>query len=228
MDTQMIEREFQKRVGEKVHLLEEGYERYRVFTPFLFQDGDHLSIVLKKVGSRWLLSDEGHTLMHLSYDVDAHDLLRGNRQKLIESALTSFDIDYQDGELLIAVRDSSYGDALFSFVQSLLKVTDVSYLTRERARSTFLEDFRSLMEETIPRERREFDYHDPVHDPEGIYTVDCRVNGRPRPLFVFAIPGDDRCQVVTICLHQFENRELQFESLAVFEDQQACVCQSKS
>lgn len=220
METQTIERNFRDRIGEKVRLLAEGYERYRVFTPFMFNDGDHLSIVLKKVGPRWVLSDEGHTLMHLTYEIDVRDLLRGNRQKLIDGALNSFDVAEQDGELLITVRDDAYGDALFNFVQSLLKISDVTYLTRERTKSTFHEDFRQLVEENIPAERRVFDFKDPVHDPEGNYPVDCRVNTMARPLFIFAIASDDRCRDVTITLHQFERWGLAFQSLAIFEDQQ--------
>ena len=42
-------------------------DRYQVFTPFLFDDGDHLVIVLKRNNSHWVLSDEGHTYMHLTY-----------------------------------------------------------------------------------------------------------------------------------------------------------------
>ncbi len=52
MELQVIEQDFRQSVGEKVSLLQEGNERYRVFTPFLFEDGDHLSIVFKRTGPR--------------------------------------------------------------------------------------------------------------------------------------------------------------------------------
>jgi hypothetical protein len=67
------------------------------------------------------------------------------------------------------VPDDQFGDALYSFAQALLKITDVSYLTRERVRSTFLEDFRAFMQEHVPPEHLAFDWHDPQHDPEGKY-----------------------------------------------------------
>ena len=166
MELQVIEQDFRQSVGEKVSLLQEGNERYRVFTPFLFEDGDHLSIVFKRTGRDWVLSDEGNTLMRLTYEIDLRDLLRGNRQKIIDGALNTFGVANQDGELVFVVRDDAYGDALFSFVQSLIKISDVTYLSRERAKSTFLEDFRQLMQEAAPAERLEFEYHDPRHDPE--------------------------------------------------------------
>jgi len=66
MDTQSIENDFRLCIGEQISLLNEGYSRYRVFTPFLFPDGDHLSIVLKNIRNQWVLSDEAHTLMRLT------------------------------------------------------------------------------------------------------------------------------------------------------------------
>ena len=63
-----IEKDFQSKVSEKVCLAAEGLDRYRVLTPFRFDDGDHLAIVLKRDGDEWILSDEAHTYMHLTYE----------------------------------------------------------------------------------------------------------------------------------------------------------------
>ena len=220
MSIKIIERDFKKKVCESIHLTSEGLNRYRVFTPFLFEDGDHLSIVLKQENGRWLLSDEGHTYMHLTYDLEAKDLRRGARQKIISNALTAFSVDERDGELLLPVPDNQFGDALYSFAQALLKITDISYLSRERVRSTFLDDFRIFMQEHVPSERLAFDWHDPQHDPEGKYPVDCRINGLERPRLVYALPNDDRVRDATISLHQFERWGLRFYGIGVFEDQE--------
>ena len=132
MSIETIERDFHQKISAKVRLAPEGMKRFRVFTPFLFEDGDHLSIVLKKEGMRWVLSDEAHTYMHLTYDIDEKDLRNGTRQKIISNALSMFQVEDRDGELLLEVPDGRYGDALYSFVQALLKITGVSYLSRER------------------------------------------------------------------------------------------------
>jgi len=220
MNREKIESDFRSSVCEKVVLKSEGMERFRVFTPFVFEDGDHLSIVLKKETGTWLLSDEGHTYMHLTYDLDEKDLQRGTRQKIITNALNLFSIHDREGELTIPITDDGYGDALYSFVQALLKITDVSYLSRERVRSTFMEDFKMFLEENVPASRRAFDWHDPVHDKEGKYPVDCRINGMAKPLFVYGLPSDDKVRDVTISLLQFERWGVPVRSLGVFEDQE--------
>ena len=83
-----------------------------------------------------------------------------------------------------------------------------------------MDDFRAFMEETVPENRREFDWHDPVNDPDGKYLIDCRINGMPKPVLVHGLPGDDKTRDATITLLQFEKWGLPFRSLAIFEDQE--------
>ncbi len=220
MNMQNIEKDFREKVCEKLEIESEGIGRYRVFTPFMFEDGDHLLIVLKDENNDWILSDEGHTYMHLTYDIDEKDLYRGTRQKIITNALSVFNVRDRDGELIIDIKDGRYGDALYSFIQALLRITDMSYLSRERVRSTFIEDFKAFIEEVVPENRRDFEWNDPLHDPGGKYQVDCRINGMPKPLFVHALPNDDKTRDATISLLQFEKWGVSFRSLAIFEDQE--------
>jgi hypothetical protein len=220
MNVENIESDFRRKVGDCVRLSGEGLDRYRVFTPFLFEDGDHLAVVLRREAKHWVLSDEGHTYMHLTYDLDEKDLQRGNRQKIITNALSAFSVKDVDGELRLPIPEEQYGDALFSFVQALLKITDVSYLSRERVRSTFMEDFRAFMERTVPAGRRTFDWFDHQHDPDGNYAVDCRINSLAKPIMVYAVPGDDRARDATISLLQFERWAIPHRSVGIFEDQE--------
>ena len=110
--------------------------------------------------------------MRLTYDIDEKDLQSGTRRKIISNTLSTFRVEDRDGELVLDIPEERYGDALYSFVQALLRVADVSFLSRERVRSTFMEDFQALLGETVPDDRRIFDWHDPEHDSQGMYSVD--------------------------------------------------------
>ena len=220
MSTERILADFRQKVCEKIEILPEGIGRYRVTTPFEFDDGDGLVIVLRTAGTNWFLTDEAHTFMRLTYDIDEADLYRGTRQKLIGNALDMFSVHNREGELVLPVPEERFGDALFSFVQAILRIADVSYLSRERVRSAFRDDFRALLEEVVPAERRSFNWSDPTADPQGNYTVDCRVNGGAKPLFVYGLANDNQTNAATIAIHQFEKWRAQFRTLAVFEDQE--------
>jgi hypothetical protein len=151
---------------------------------------------------------------------DETELYRGNRQKLITNALTTFSVTDREGELVLTIPKEHYGDALYSFIQAPLKISDVNYLTRERIKSTFLEDFRAFITEEVPEDRRIFDWSDNLHDPEGKYTVDCRVNGMAKPLMIYALPSDDKVRDATIGLLKFEVWGLGLRGLGIFEDQE--------
>ena len=215
-----IEKSFCDAICSRVSLVADGRKRFRVVTPFVFNDGDHLVIVLKEEGGRWVLSDEGHTYMHLSLDLDERELRTPTRRRLVRNALSFFGLTDRGGELVLAVDDGDHGGALFSFVQAVLKITDVTYLAREHVVSTFIEDFERFISDRVPKERRTFGWHDPQRDPgpRPKYRVDCRINGSPTPLFAYALPSDNKTQVATISLLRFETWGLSFCSLGVFED----------
>jgi hypothetical protein len=122
MTPETIEGDFQKKVSSKIRLKSEGADRYRVFTPFVFEDGDHLAIVLKREKDAWSLSDEGHTYMHLAYDPDEKVDHRRNRHETIRNALSVFQVEDRNGELILTVRDNQFGGALCSFIQALMKI----------------------------------------------------------------------------------------------------------
>jgi hypothetical protein len=220
MTMQNIEKEFRRAVNEKIRLSAEGVDRYRVFTPFSFQDGDHLSVVLKKERDGWVLSDEGHTFMHLTYELAEKDLHGGNRQVIIENALATHSVNDRGGELIVGIRDDGFGDALYSFVQALLRISDVTYLSREIVRSTFRQDFMEFFSARYPESCRTFQWHDANRDPEAHYAVDCRINGMAKPLFVFALQNESQVKDATISLLKFEHWGFEFQSLAIFENQE--------
>lgn len=216
-----IEKDFRATVADTVRVAPEGLRRFRVFTPFVLTDGDHLSIVLKQDDGGWFFSDEGNSLMRLTYDVPERALHRGRRQTVIGSLTSMFGVENREGELVLRIADDQYGGALYSFSQALLQILDLSYLNQERGRSKFASDFKELMTVAVPASQRVFDWTDSARDSGGNYPVDCRIDVPTRPLFVHALSSDRRTARATIVLHQFEKWQAPFQSLGIFENQEA-------
>lgn len=219
-DTLEIQRDIRAKVSEEVTLQPHGIDRFRVMTPFRLNDGDHIVVVLRREGNQWVFSDEGNTYMKLTYRLDERDFRDGNRAALIETALGAYHVEDRGGELIAIVPDGRFGDALFSFVQAVIRISDVEYLSRDRARTTFLEDVRTLLRERVPSARIVEEWHHPARDPERKYLVDYYVNGQTKPLLIFALPTDDKVKDATITLLRLESWDVRFTALGIFEDQE--------
>jgi hypothetical protein len=219
MNISSIQEDFKKTVCEQIELKPQGEGRFLVMTPFRFEDGDHFVIALKRESDGWILTDEANTIMHLSYWMDTDAIESGNRKEIVDGSLSTFSVENRDGELVIPVSGERFGNALFNFVQALTKVTDISFLSRERVRSTFMEDLRAFVKSKVPPNRLEFNWRDENRDKAGKYTVDFRINHMKRPLLIYGVPGEDKMRDATINLLTFEKWGLKFQSLGVFEDQ---------
>jgi len=219
MNKDEIEKLLRDRTGASVQLMQRGLNRYHVVTPFQFDDGDHLRVILSKKNDKWRFSDEGDTYLHLSYDISPKDLERGTRAKVISAVVATYGMQDNEGELILETSEESIGDALFSFLQGLTRITDVSFLSREMVRSTFMEDFKRYIAEKIPAQRVKFGYNFPDRDPKGNYKIDCYVNGMAKPLFIYGINNTEKCKDVQINLLTFERWDLSFHSVGIFENQ---------
>ncbi len=115
----MILTDLKKSLFTDIELIEEGPGRYSIDTPYGFKDGDSYVIILKKINDTWQLSDEGHTLMHLSYN---HSDNRDQFEETFNSALNNHNIINNNGELILKVTDDKIGDALLTFIRALEKL----------------------------------------------------------------------------------------------------------
>lgn len=216
MNHKLLVRELKESICKDIDVFPEGKSRFAVDTPFCFEDGDSFTIVLKKSNDRWYFTDEGHTLMHLSYEGADISLEKGKRKQYLDLILTTHYIENDNGELKCSVEDEHYGDALFTFIQGLTKITDLSFISRERIASLFWEEFREYLKETF-KEKCFFDYKDPARDPDGKYIVDCYVKYE-KPLFIFGLSSDGRCNDAIITCLTLKSRGASFNSIGIFED----------
>lgn len=151
-----VPRNFQESVSDGVRIVADGADRFRVFTPFQFDDGDHLVIVLKKEGAGWVLSDEAHTFMHLAQDGDEPDLHEGACAPIVSGILSRFGVEDRGGELVASLPDDSGGDVFYAFVQALIEIHALAAFDR-RTRADGSEGGAAIRrgEDAAEREQRE-------------------------------------------------------------------------
>ena len=222
MHPEKIQFSFKSTINKAVRVIPEGDNRYQIFTPFHFDDGDHFVIILKRDDKgKWIITDEGHTYMHMSYKIDLSSLAHGARNAIIERALEKYGVEEQEGQIFTRIDDfTNAGNIFYNFVQCLINITDVSYLSRKRSVSVFMEDFKKLISEAIDPERIQFNYQDKKRDSKKEYLVDCYVSGMHRPLHIYAISNGDKCRDATIKILKFREWKLPFSTLGVFKDRE--------
>jgi len=185
-------------------------------TPFIFDDGDVIKVVLRNENGTLFLTDEGHTFMHLSYD--DLDLTKGRRKTILDAILLMHYIENVDGELRSSVDISNFGDSFFTYVQGLNKIADLSFTKKDHVKSFFMEEFFDFLKGVLG-ENATFNYTDPERDEKGKYKVDCYIP-TVEPVFIFGVNTDDKCRDATITLLKFENWGVKNNSIIVFEDMQ--------
>ena len=121
-----VEEDFQRMVAEQIRLLREGEDRFRIFTPFMFDDGDLLALTLRKEQGSWVVTDEAHTYMQLSLDLGGDDIYNGVNRDIMARSLAMFQVEDRNGELIVEVQEDQFGAAMFSLVQAILRIVHVS------------------------------------------------------------------------------------------------------
>ena len=111
-------------------------------TPFVFPDGDHYAIYLSDTPSGGvLLSDRGHTLMHVSYEHDVDAFYESPRAALRERIVREAGIEEHDGVFSVETTPDQVADAVFRLGQALTRVCDLAFLGSARSSSTFCDDY---------------------------------------------------------------------------------------
>ena len=114
--------------------------RFMVHTSYTYPDGDELHILMINEGGGWIFSDEGHTIMWLSYEgFNLTDL----GKDLLERTLKSNGVSFKDGELYIPIDTNStdsIGPSLKSLIKAEIQVADLLYSDEETDKDTFIGD----------------------------------------------------------------------------------------
>lgn len=194
----------------------------RVETLFYFSDGDPYQIFIKEMpGGIMRLTDMGHTLMHLSYDNDVDRFREGTRGSLFNQIISENFINEDKGEIYIDTDSENLVTAIFRIGQTLTKITDLTFLNRARAESTFYEDLNESLFKVIPSEKIHKDYIYAEMDNAADYPIDYFIDGKYAPLYVFGIPNKDKARLTTIVLEHLLRATTNFDSLLIFANQES-------
>lgn len=205
--------------------IQEHGEFFAIDSPFYFPDGDAYQVYLEENGTGGLrLSDKGHLLMRISYEMDVDSLFKGGRNTLRRQILAENGIGMNEdnGEIFLDTPAAQLSEAIFTFGQGLTRVYDMLFLNRSRVASVFHEDLWGVLRDILGEEKIRRNYNiEAISEKSDLYLVDFYFDGKgDRPVYLFGIHNPAKARLATISLEHFHRQKLTFDNLLVFQDQE--------
>lgn len=190
-----------------------GNDEYLVHTGMCYDDGDEFHIVMIIADRTCTLTDEGHTMMWLSYE-NYH--FTEMRKSLLDGILCQNGVTLEKGCLSVTVDDpADAGRALVSLVQAIMQTADLRYLSHGNVVNTFVDDLRSAFASSRLSGMCEFGKRIPASDGSSIEPDVC-INAES-PVLVFGAGNTERAKEVFIELLLLRDDESHYRTVVVID-----------
>jgi DNA polymerase elongation subunit (family B) len=113
-----------------------------ITTPFLDRHNDHMQIFVKKVGDKFILTDDGYTINELV--MSGVDLTSHKRQDTLNTMLNRYNVKLINDEILTETNSANFPQRKHSLIQAMLAVDDMFLVAQQRIKGFFLEDVESF------------------------------------------------------------------------------------
>lgn len=115
-----------ERLCEVVNVAERPDGALMLLSNFCFPDGDGYPIHLLEAPAGGVrLSDEGHTLMHISFEHDIDAIIEGPGRVLMDRVLDESGVGYDDGAFYLDTAPERLPEAMFTFGQALTCIYEI-------------------------------------------------------------------------------------------------------
>lgn len=183
-----------------------GMNRALLHTGHFFPDGDEFRIVLEYRGEEgWVITDDGHTAMWLSYeDFEITD----SRKDILRRILNTNSVKFDEGEVYVECDENNAGRALKSLIQAIQQMSDLIFLRKETVRSTFNEELKEILHKSFGT-RCTLNVVRKIRDEEFVFDAYIEAGGTEgSSIYVLSVHAKDRGTEAYIALLNIEAERL--------------------
>ncbi len=180
--------------------------RTLLHTGHFFPDGDEFRIVLEyKEEDGWIITDDGHTAMWLSYeDFEITDV----RKDILRRILNTNGAKFDEGEVYVRCNENNAGRALKSLIQTIQQMSDLIFLRKETVRSTFNEELKEILQTSFGA-RCKLNTVQRIRDEDFTFDAYIEAGGADRSsIYILSVHTKDRGNETSIALISIEAERL--------------------
>jgi hypothetical protein len=126
-----VENIFENTPANLFRLQQNSGTRYQLIAPIFHEDGDMMSIFIEEDGDRVRISDNGISLMRLSYTFDVHS---DNKEKQLTSIVMAQNAENHDGDIVLTVPREEIYSGIMRYAQMVSQICNLDILSRENIR----------------------------------------------------------------------------------------------
>ena len=124
----------------------EGSEWVEVSTPFTGLFNDTIDIFIKKVGSKFILSDDGATMRNLG--LSGMEISRSpKRKEILDRILINYGVRLEGGELITESNEKEFPQNKLNILSAISETNDMYFLARHTVSSVFRDDVKEFLDE---------------------------------------------------------------------------------
>lgn len=194
---------------------------WHIDTPFIYDDGDHLTLELRLDEQGWLLSDYGHLFVQLEYDLLPEDLDQVEPRQFIDGVLDAYRMVQEEHELRRYIGLDDLALAWADMIQAMLRIYDVRFLIDRRERTTFRPELDRLLTDAVGEDALVRDWTHRRFDPEGLYPADYRMTLGEQAVVLFALDSAAAAGVANVALLKYEDWGLKHHVIGIYDNQQS-------
>ncbi|GER92309.1 DUF1828 domain-containing protein [hot springs metagenome] len=203
----------QRQCSQKIALREKRPGLWQVLIPFYHEDGDMVEVFITPLDNNvFRISDQGFTLMRLSY---SYDIDTPNKERIFNTIISSYNIQNDRGNLYVDIDSEHLYPALMQFICAVLKVSNMKLYKREVIQSLFFEMLDEYIFTRLAEYEPQKDFHPLPDMPE--YEVDYCFNHRRVPIYLFGVNSPAKARLTIISCQKFIIEKLKFRSITVLE-----------
>jgi hypothetical protein len=207
-----IETIFENTPANLFRLQRKSNTKYQVIAPIFHEDGDMMSIFVEEDGDQIRISDNGVSLMRLSY---TFDIDTDNKSKQLSAIVTAQDADNYDGDIVLTVPRTEIYSGIMRYAQMVGQVCNLDILSRETISDLFYDDLERAIADHFSEYKFEKNYEDAKY---GDLPIDYAFLGFGKPVYLFGAKDTNKAYQITVCCLSLMQRNVSFRSIAVFNE----------